>query len=117
MSIIDIGDIMAEVFLNVMGNGTATCDATPPMVEGERFTIRFNPDPGSVLDDVRAFDSYDYSVALPPVVNNQITMIWRSVWNNLYVDIYFTGSPTPPPPATLPYWLFFKMKERGKNVR
>jgi hypothetical protein len=109
---------MAEVFLNPMGDGTASCDSPPPMVEGERFTITFSPNPGATLDSVRAFDSHDYSVALPPVVNNQITMTWRSVWGNLYVDIYFSGSPTPPPPTpNIPPWLLFKIKERRKNVK
>jgi hypothetical protein len=81
---------MADVYLNVYGDGTATTDATPPMTEGEIFTIFFHPDGDSELLDVRAFDSHDYSVALPPVTDNELTMRFRSGWGSLYVDIYFT---------------------------
>lgn len=97
---------MAEVLLNVQGNGMAITDALPPMVDGEQFTITFTPDPGEELLDVRAFDSHDYAVALPPVVNNEITMNFRSGWGNLYVDIYFSGS-TPPIEPPFPFWMLF----------
>lgn len=108
---------MAEVFLNTFGNGYATTDALPPMVEGETFTIHFYPDPGEDLLSVQAFDSHDYSVALPPVVNNEITMNFRSGWGNLYVDVYFSGS-TPPGPSTIE-WLIpiiKKIKDRRRKV-
>ena len=105
---------MAQVFLNIFGNGTAYTDAIPPMVEGEEFHIYSTPDPGSQLDDVRAYDSYDYPVALIP--STDITMTWRAAWNNLYVEIYFTGS-TPPPTPPLPIWLLFKIRKRNYNVR
>lgn len=101
---------MAEVFLNVFGNGTASTDALPPMVDGETFTITCTPDPGETVESVRAYDSHDYSVALPPLdQNNQITMNFRSGWGNLYVDIYFSGSTPPPPgPGSFPLWILFK---------
>lgn len=95
---------MAEVFLNPMGNGTATTDAIPPMVDGEQFTVRFFPDPGEDLLDVRATDSHDFYIALPPVVNNELTMDFRSGWGNIYFDIYFSGS-TPPPEPPFPFWI------------
>lgn len=105
---------MAEVFLNVQGNGIATTDALPPMVDGEQFTITFTPDPGEDLLDVRAFDSHDYAVALPRVVNNEITMNFRSGWGNLYVDIYFSGS-TPPVTPPFPFWILFDRDKRLKK--
>lgn len=101
---------MAEVFLNVHGNGTATTDALPPMVDGEPFTITLTPDPGESVDSVRAYDSHDYSVALPAPVNNVIYSNFRTAWGNLYVDIYFTGSTPPGPgpgPGSFPFWLLF----------
>ncbi len=110
---------MAEVFLNVRGNGTASTDAMPPMVQGERFTITFVPDPGESLLDVKAFDSYDYAVALPPIVNNQLTMTWQSRWRNLYVDIYFSGSEPPgpgPTPKQYPLWLLFTQKRKPRKI-
>ena len=106
---------MAEVLLNIFGNGTATTDALPPMVDGEQFTITFTPDPGEELLDVRAFDSHDYAVALAPVINNELTMNFRSAWGNLYVDIYFSGS-TPPPGPSFPYWILLKSKRRKSHV-
>ena len=108
---------MAEVFLNVRGDGYATCDAIPPMVEGESFTIRFYPDAGATLDAVRAYDSHDYAVALPPVVNNELTTTFRSAWGNLYVDIYFSGSPTPPTPAGSFIWLWLKIAKLKRKRR
>lgn len=107
---------MAEVFLNVFGNGYATTDALPPMVEGETFTINFYPDPGEELLTVQAFDSHDYSVALPPVVNNEITMNFRSGWGNLYVDVYFSGS-TPPGPSIIEWLIPFIKKMKDKRQR
>lgn len=96
---------MADVYLNVFGDGSASTDASPPMTEGEIFTIYFHPEGESELLDVRAFDSHDYAVALPPVTDNELTMRFRSGWGSLYVDIYFTGAEPPEPP--LPFWLLF----------
>lgn len=110
---------MADVYLNDHGNGYTTCDALPPMVDGEPFTITFHPDPGESLLNVRAFDSHDYSVALPAVVNNQITMNFRSGWGNLYVDIYYSGSTPPGPgpgPGGFPIWLLKKIADRNRKI-
>lgn len=107
---------MAEVFLNVFGNGYATCDAVPPMVDGETFTVRFYPDPGEELLQVRGFDSHDYSVALPAITDNALTMNFRSAWGNLYLDIYFSGSTPPGPgpgPSGLPIWLLKKAADNN----
>ena len=107
---------MGQIFLNINGNGNAYVvpPAGDPMVDGEQFTIYFIPDGGATLDDVRAFDSHDYPVALPPITNNQLTMNFRSAWNNLYVDIYFSGS-TPPGPGGFPTWLLFKFRKKRKR--
>lgn len=114
---------MGKVFLNVSGDGSASC--VPPageeLVNGEVFTMYFVPDGGAELESVRAFDSHDYSVALPPVSqNNTITMSFRSGWGNLYVDVYFSGSPVPPSPVgSVPIWLLKKAADnnrRGKNL-
>lgn len=106
---------MAEVFLNDFGNGYTTTDALPPMVEGEWFTIRFYPDGGGELLDVRAWDSHDFSIALPAVVNNELSLQWRSVWGNLYVDSYYSGA-TPPEPEPQFLWpLIIGMKKNNKK--
>lgn len=107
---------MADVFLDVHGNGYANCDAVPPLVEGEQFTITLYPDPGEEILQVKAFDSHDYSVALAPIVDNKIIMNFRSNWGNLYVEIYFSGGPEPPSPGTFEPWLLaiIKKRRRGK---
>lgn len=106
---------MAEVFLSDHGNGYTTTDALPPMVEGETFTISFHPDAGQELLDVRAFDSQDHSIALPTVVNDEITMQWRSMWGNMYVDVYYSGSTPPPPEPQTPWWLIMAMKKNNQR--
>lgn len=110
---------MGKVFLNVMGDGSAYCipPAGEEMVNGEPFTIYFVPDGGATLDDVRAFDSHDYSIALPAVSNNELHMNFRTLWGNCYVDIYFSGSPGPPPePQTVPYWLMKKAADNSNRM-
>lgn len=109
---------MAEVFLNNFGSGYTTTDALPPMVEGEWFTITFIPDADCELLDVRAFDSHDFAVALPPVQNNEIRMKWRAMWGNLYVDCYYTNSEPPEPAPPYPWWLLIGLKKNNnKEVR
>ena len=113
---------MGKVFLNPSGNGHAYC--VPPagsdMVSGESFTIYFVPDGGATLDEVRAYDSHDYPVALPAIVNNELTMTFRSIWGSLYVDIYFSGSTPPEPPEPkldlLTTLLLFKKKLHNKKI-
>lgn len=91
---------MGKIFLNNFGNGS-TYGAPPfgiDLSNNEQFTIYFAPSGGATLDDVRAYDSYDFPIALPAVSNNMITMNFRSAWGNMYLDVYYSGSPTPPPP-------------------
>lgn len=107
---------MAQVFLNDFGNGYTTTDALPPLVEGETFTITFHPDAGEELLTVIAADSYDYNVALPEVVNNEITMQFRTFWGNLYVESYYSGSTPPePPPSRNYFWLAWALKNKNKR--
>ena len=86
---------MANVFLNVSGDGTAYTNVVPPLVDGEEIIIYCNPNPGATLDDVRVWTSYDYSVAIS--VSTEIHLIYQSIWRSLYVDVYFSGAPIPPP--------------------
>lgn len=107
---------MGKVFLNVFGDGSAYCipAAGTELANNERFEIYSVPFSGATLDDIRAFDSHDYSVAIP--VADHIVMQFRSGWGNLYVDIYFSGSPTPPSPVgSVPVWLLFKIRRKHQK--
>lgn len=89
-----------RVYLNVYGDGTAYTDAVPPLVDGESFKIYSTPFPGATLDDIRLWDSYDQSIAITP--SEELTVIYRSAYRNIYADIYFSGSPEPPGPGPTP---------------
>lgn len=106
---------MGKVFLNVSGDGTAYCipAAGTELANGERFEIYSVPFAGAELDDIRAFDSHDYSVAIP--VADHIVMQFRDSWGNLYVDIYFSGSPTPPQPTSILIWLLLKIAKKRRH--
>ena len=102
--------IMSNVYLNVMGDGTAYTDAIPPLVDGEEFIVYCTPNPGATLEDVRAWTSHDGSIAITP--STEVHFTYNSAWNNVYVDIYFSGvpipDPEPPSPARKWPWLFAK---------
>ena len=86
------------------------------MVDGEWFNVRFIPDGGAELLAVQAYDSHDYAIALPPIVNNELSMQFRTSWGNMYMDIYFSGSvpPEPPTPRT-PWWLIIGLKKNNQR--
>lgn len=112
---------MGKVYLNPMGDGSAYCvpAAGTELANGERFEIFSVPYSGASLEDIRAFDSHDYAVAIP--TSEHISMPFRSAWGNLYVDIYFSNSPTPPtpPPPTpsnVPVWLLKKAAENNAKI-
>lgn len=114
---------MGQIFLNNHGNGYTYC--VPPFgydfANGEAFTIYFNPDAGATLDRVIASDSYDYSIALPAVVDNKISMNFRTSWHNMYLEVYYSGSPTPPPPPPAPHFdimnlILFSKKRIKKKI-
>lgn len=107
---------MAQIYFNVFGNGTYWTDANPPMVDGEWFTVRFIPDGGAELTEVRAYDSHDFPIALPPIVGNELSMQFRTSWGNMYMDIYFSGSTPPEPPtARMPWWLVIGLKKNNER--
>ena len=106
---------MARVYFNVSGDGYAYTDAVPPLVDGETFTIYCIPYAGATLDDVRVWTSYDESIAI--VVSQEISLTYNSAWNNVYVEVYFSGGVTPPIPPTPPTpaqkftWLIAKVSQ------
>ena len=107
---------MANVLLNVSGNGYAYTDAVPPLVNGEVFNIYSIPYAGETLDDIRVWDSHDNSIAI--TVGPTVTLTYSSAWGNVYVDIYFSGAPIPPPEppkfARKFPWLLAKAAQRWR---
>ena len=113
---------MGEIYLNNNGDGYTYCIPAfgTNLSNGESFTVYFNPDAGATIDAVFATDSYDYSIALPQIVNNQFTMNWRNIWRNMYLEVYYSGSPTPPPTPPAPRFdimTLILLKKRLKNRR
>lgn len=114
---------MGTIYLSINGNGSAY--SIPPsgetMVDGEAFTIYLIPDGSAEILSVRAYDSHDYSVALPAISeDNTISMNFRSGWGSLYVEIYFSGStpPTPPTPPTGVFaWLYKKIADKNNVIK
>ena len=107
---------MAGVYLNVSGDGTAYTNAVPPLVDGEEIIIYCTPYAGATLQDVRVWTSYDESVAIS--VSTEIHLTYQSIWNSLYVDVYFSGAPIPPPeppsPARKYPWLIAKAAQEWR---
>lgn len=92
---------MAQVFLNIHGNGTARVDNEYPTVDDPVFTVYAFPlsHEDSFLR-MQAWTHDDRPIATPD--GNPMTLRWRSVWGNVYVDVYFTGSEPPEPPTPTP---------------
>lgn len=109
---------MAAVYISVSGDGTATTNAVPPLVDGEEIIIYCTPYSGATLDDVRVWDSYDNSIAI--TVSTEIHLTYQAAWRSLYVDVYFSGAPIPPPeppsPARRFPWLLAKAARRWRTI-
>ena len=101
---------MAAVYISVSGDGTATTNAVPPLVDGEEIIIYCTPNPGATLDDVRIWTSYDEAIAI--LVSQEIHLTYQAAWRSLYVEVYFSGAPIPPPEppsfASMFPWLLAK---------
>ena len=107
---------MAGVYFNVSGDGTAYTNAVPPLVDGEEIIIYCTPYSGATLQDVRVWNSYDESIAIS--VSTEIHLTYQAAWNNLYVDVYFSGAPIPPPEPPSPGrkfpWLIAKAAQEWR---
>lgn len=86
---------MARIFCNAHGDGV--CYAIPDTVTNlETFTIYAYPYEGATLEDLKAWTSYDESIAIAMTTEQTIT--YHTEWRNVYVDAYFSGAPVPPEP-------------------
>lgn len=107
---------MAGVYFNVSGDGTAYTNAVPPLVDGEEIILYCTPYSGATLQDVRVWNSYDESIAIS--VSTEIHLTYQAAWNNLYVDVYFSGAPIPPPEPPSPGrkfpWLIAKAAQEWR---
>lgn len=106
---------MGEVFLQYQGDGYATVSNYYPQ-DGERIILTCVPDQGADLDHITATDSYDHSIAVRNILVQPIT--FKAIWNNLYIEVYFTGAPTPPTPVqNVPVWLLKKAVDNMRKMR
>lgn len=86
---------MARIFCNASGDGV--CFAVPDTVTNlEDFTLYATPYEGATLEDLRAWTSYDESIAIS--VAEEQTITYHTEWRNVYIDAYFSGAPVPPDP-------------------
>lgn len=103
---------MGQIFLNVQGPGIAYVDDSLPE-PGQTVTLTCIPDPNCTLDDIIATDSWDNPIALSVV--QQQSFVFRREWNNMYIEVRFSGQtppgPTPLSPAVL---LAIRSKPRPK---
>lgn len=103
------------VYLSVYGDGSASTDAVPPLVDGESFTLTSIPYAGATLDDIRVYDSWDYPIAT--TVAQEVTITYRRAYRNIYIEVYFSGSspPTPPTPKDKLFWLIMGLKKNNER--
>lgn len=86
---------MGRIFVNISGDGT--CYTIPTQVTNlESFTIYAYPFEGATLEDLRAWTSFDESIAIS--VTEEQTITYHTEWRNVYIDAYFSGAPVPPEP-------------------
>lgn len=100
---------MSNIWVTSTGNGSAYVD-NPQPVDGDVITLYCTPDPGETLDDVTATDFQGYAIALATVPVQTFT--YQAAWNDMYINVVFSGSPGPTP---IPFWLWailFKRKRR-----
>ena len=107
---------MAKIYCDAHGEGT--CYAIPSTVTNlEDFTLYAEPFEGSELLDLKAWTSYDESIAIE--VTEEQTLTYHTEWRNVYVEAWFTGSdpgPEPEPPKFLEKypWLLAKVAKEWR---
>lgn len=100
---------MSLITVTTTGNGYAYVDVPDPY-DGQTVTLYCVPDAGETLDDVTARDYQGYAIALATV--QQQTFNFNAAWGFMYIDVVFSGSPTPPVPPKpkrrkrMPIWLY-----------
>lgn len=104
---------MSEIFVLTSGNGYAYVDNAYPF-EGDTVTLYAYPDTGETLDDVYAYESHGYSVAL--AVTQEQSFTYHESWGDLTIYVFFSGGGEPEPPI----WRWFipvinKMKRRRRG--
>lgn len=110
---------MSNIFIHIEGNGYAwVTDDTP--FDGQRIVLYVRPYDNEELLDITAYDSYDHSIAMRVAQEQSFT--FDSSWNNMYINVYFSGEtpPEPPePPVSGLNWLIpvlaKKVRKRRKN--
>lgn len=102
---------MGQVFLQYQGDGYAYVDNYNP-VQGDLIHLVCVPDAGAQLLQIVATDSYDHSIAVLQTLDQYIT--FRSIWNNLYIEVYFSGST---PSTGIPIWLLKKAADNNNRTR
>lgn len=110
---------MSRIFVNVtQGNGTAWVDKPYPY-DGEIVTLYAYAYGESQLYDITATDSWDHPIALSVTPVQQFS--FNEAWNNMYIEVQFTGE-TPPEPPEPPFyvrylWLLCRAARNWRDKR
>lgn len=102
---------MSEIFVITSGNGVAWVDNAYPF-DGDSVTLYAQPDLGETLDDVYAYESHGYGVA----VGVGQPFIYHDSWGDLTIYVIFSGG-SPPVPEPFPAWLLFKISENNRQLK
>lgn len=96
------------IIVNYSGNGFAYVDDNNPE-PNQLVTLYANPSAGETLEDITAVDSGGHYIALS--VATEQSFRYNSAWGLMTIDVTFSGTTPPTPPANVPIWLLFKIKE------
>ena len=99
---------MSNIWVSSYGNGSAWVD-NPQPADGDTITLYANADPGETLDDITATDYQGYAIALATTPVQ--TFVYQAAWNDMYINVFFSGSTPPPTPLWL-WAILFKRKRR-----
>ena len=104
---------MSNIWVSVTGNGYAYVD-NPQPTGGETITLYAVADAGETLDDITATDYQGYAIALATTPVQ--TFVYQAAWNDMYINVVFSGVTPPPTPLWMWFILFARKIKRRKKL-
>lgn len=100
---------MSRIDLIQVGGGYAYV-SNPAPLPGSPVTLYAIPHTGESIIDIYGYDDQYHSIAFDAV--QEQTFIYDRDWDYITIYVEFTGSPQP---SHFPWWLLFKMRNKGKK--